>query len=102
MHFGHMVYFKLKDNSDESAEQLVNSCQEFLASHEGIVYFSAGTLAETDRSVNVRDFDVALHLVFENRLAHDEYQVSERHEQFIAANQQNWDHVRVFDANVKC
>ena len=51
--------------------------------------------------VNVRDFDVALHVVFKFKEDHDRYQVAERHKQFIAENQANWDKVRVFDSYVK-
>ena len=35
------------------------------------------------RDVNDRDFDVALHLVFKNKAAHDQYAESERHQKFI-------------------
>ena len=53
-----------------------------------------------DRPVNDRDFDVGLHVVFEDRAAHDEYQPSERHEKFIAENKHLWNKVRVFDSDV--
>jgi len=97
----HMVYFALKDNSEASKKKLVESCKKYLDGHEGTVYFSVGILArQFDREVNVRDWDVALHLVFKNKAAHDRYQEHERHKKFIEENKDNWKKVRVFDAEV--
>jgi hypothetical protein len=81
---GHMVYFSLKDNSAQAKEKLVAACKKHLAKHPGQVFFAAGTLADDlKRPVNDRDFDVALHLVFEDRKAHNQYQDAPRHKQFI-------------------
>jgi hypothetical protein len=55
---------------------------------------------EFNREVNDRDFDVALHLVFKDKDAHDKYQVSERHKQFVAAHSNSMKKVRVFDSKV--
>ena len=77
------------------------ACKKYLAHHPGTVFFAAGTLVkELDRPVNVRDFDVALHLIFQTKAAHDAYQVAPLHEQFIAENKDNWKNVRVFDSFV--
>jgi hypothetical protein len=95
----HAVYFRLKESSPEAREKLLRGCREFLTGHEGTVFFSAGVLAaELDREVNVRDFDVALLVVFENRAAHDAYQVHPRHLKFIEEYKDLWDSVRVFDS----
>lgn len=97
----HMVYFTLKDNSPEAGKKLVAACKKHLTKHPGEVYFAAGTLAESlKREVNVRDWDVALHVVFANMKAHDDYQTAKRHDQFIAENKDNWKQVRVFDSLV--
>ena len=102
MKFGHMVYFTLEDDSPEAVDRLVRSCREHLSGHEGTLLMAVGTLAkEYQRPVNVRDFHVALQLVFESRAAHDRYQVSPRHQQFIEQNMANWAQVRVFDADVE-
>jgi hypothetical protein len=53
------------------------------------------------REVNDRDFDVALHVVFENKVAHDQYQTHERHVKFIEDNKDTWAKVRVFDSYVE-
>src|SRR4051812_39802731 len=98
----HNVYFALKDKSPTAKAQLVAACKKYLTGHPGTVFFAAGTLAEAlNREVNVRDFDVALHLVFTDQAAHDRYQEAERHDQFIAENKKNWAGVRVFDSVVE-
>jgi len=95
----HMVFFTLKDKSDERKAALVASCDEFLTRHDGTVYFSAGVrVEELQRDVNDHEFDVGLHVVFENKAAHDKYQEHERHLEFIEKNRENWAQVRVFDS----
>lgn len=98
----HDVYFSLKDNSAAAKKKLVAACQKYLTKHPGTVFFAAGTLAaDLDRPVNDRDFDVALHIVFKDRAAHDKYQDAARHQQFIDENKENWKKVRVFDSLVE-
>jgi hypothetical protein len=97
----HMVYFSLKDNSAAAKEKLVAACKQHLSGHSGEVFFAAGTLCEDlKRDVNDRDFDVALHIVFKDKAAQDEYQVAPRHDLFIKENKDNWKKVRVFDSYV--
>lgn len=98
---GHMVYFKLKDSSPAAREKLVAACQKYLEKHDGVVFFAAGVVAhEFKREVNDRDWDVALHLVFANKAAHDKYQDHPEHLKFIEENKDNWSKVRVFDSAV--
>ena len=98
----HDVYFSLNDASDGAKTALVAACKQYLTGHEGEVSFSAGVLAaELNRPVNDRDFDVALHIVFASKAAHDKYQDAARHKQFIEENQKNWKKVRVFDSLVE-
>ena len=95
----HNVYFTLKDNSDAARQRLLAACRKYLTGHPGTVFFACGTLAEAlQRPVNVRDFDVGLHIVFDSQAAHDRYQEAPRHHQFIAENKDNWRKVRVFDS----
>lgn len=98
---GHHVYFTLHDNSSEAATALTKSCHKYLADHDGIVFFAAGTRnTELTREVNDQNFDVALLVVFRDKAAHDAYQVAPAHDAFIAANKDNWRRVRVFDADM--
>ena len=97
----HDVYFSLNDASPAARDALVAACKKYLTGHPGAVSFSAGVLAsELDRPVNDRDFDVALHIVFDGKASHDKYQDAARHKQFIEENQKNWKKVRVFDSLV--
>lgn len=100
---GHMVYFTLKDRSEQSAQKLIDSCKKYLTGHAGTVFFAVGArAAEYQRPVNDQDFDVGLQVVFDSRESHDAYQVSERHVQFVEENKQNWERARVFDTDVTC
>ena len=95
----HDVYFSLKDNSPQAKEKLIVACKKYLTDHPGAVWFAVGPMAdEMKRDVNDRDFDVALHLVFKSKAAHDQYSKAERHMKFIEENKDNWKKVRVFDS----
>ena len=100
----HMVFFALKDHSKESREKFIASCEKYLSEHEGTVYFSVGTIAEdkdVEEPVSVKDFDVALHVVFENKAAKAKYLASERHKQFVNENRESFAGVRIFDSFLK-
>jgi hypothetical protein len=97
----HNVFFKLKDRSPAKVEELVAACQKYLNVQPGIVFFAAGTLVpDLAREVNDRDWDVALHLVFTDKAAHDAYQDDPTHNRFIVEMKPNWVAVRVFDSYV--
>lgn len=96
----HNVYFTLKDSSGDAVDSLLAACTTYLKPHPGVAFFACGRLAEgLERPVNVRDFHVGLHVVFEDRATHDAYQVSSLHKEFIEENQHNWENVRVFDTD---
>jgi hypothetical protein len=98
----HMVFFSLKDNSDGAVSKLVGGCKEYLSDHEGTLYFSVGVRAkDMNRDVNDKEFDVALHLVFRDKAAHDKYSTHPRHMKFIEEFKDNWAKVRVFDSRVE-
>ena len=95
----HDVYFTLHDTSPAAKERLVAACKKYLADHPGVIWFDAGVrVPELQRDVNDQDFDVALHIVFQDKAAHDRYQTAPQHLQFIAENRDQWKKVRVFDA----
>lgn len=97
----HMVFFTLKDHSKAARERFVASCHKYLSGHDGVEHYSIGVIAEdVEEPVSVRDFDVALHLVFEDKDAEAAYIVSARHKQFIEANKDAWAKVRVFDSYI--
>ena len=43
-------------------------------------------------------FDVALHVSFVDKAAHDAYQEHPRHQRFLGESRPNWKQVRVFDS----
>jgi hypothetical protein len=97
----HDVFFTLTDNSPEAKAKLIAACKKDLSGHPGTIWFAAGPRGEEfQRDVNDQGFDVALHLVFKNKAAHDQYSKAERHMKFIEENKSNWKTVRVFDSYV--
>jgi hypothetical protein len=97
----HMVYFTLKDNSPTAKAALVSACNKYLTKHTGEVFYRAGTRAtEFKQGVNDLDFDVSLHIIFQDPAAYQRYEVAPRHKQFIEENKGNWKKVRVFDSVV--
>ncbi len=98
----HMVYFTLAEKTPENRQKLIDACKKYLTKHDGEVFFGVGTVTpDLDRPVNVRDWDVGLHLVFKNRKAHDQYQTHPRHLEFIETSKVLWKSVKVFDADLE-
>jgi hypothetical protein len=97
----HNVFFKLQDDSPPAITALVDACHKYLTVQAGIVSFAAGARdTGLDRAVNDQDWDVGLHVLFQDRAAHDAYQCDATHDRFIAEMKPNWANVRVFDSLV--
>ncbi|WP_206107824.1 Dabb family protein [Paludisphaera rhizosphaerae] len=95
----HMVFFTLKDHSKEAVDAFVKDCETYLTKHEGCVSFSVGRRAEdVEEGPSVKDFDVALHVVFADRSYRDKYLANKRHDDFVAAIKSKIEKVRVFDS----
>ncbi|QDV36378.1 Dabb family protein [Tautonia plasticadhaerens] len=95
----HMVFFTLKVRSEESRQRFVDSCHTYLADIEGTTYFSVGTIAEdVEEPVSVKDWDVALHVVFRDKATKEAYLVHPQHERFVEENRPHFAKVRVFDS----
>lgn len=98
----HNVYFALNDSSATARAGLVAECYKYLEDHPGVTFFAAGEIvASHDRDVNVRDWDVSLHVVFADKAHHDLYQNAADHHTFIDRNKDNWKSVRVFDTTIE-
>ena len=81
---------------------MLAACRKYLTGHPGTHFFACGTPnQELTRPVNDRDFDIALHIIFDSKEAHDAYQEAPAHEQFISENKASWRLVRVFDADIE-
>jgi len=101
MRLAHNVFFQLKDGSPAKVDELVAACQKYLNIQPGILFFAAGPIcSELTREVNVQDWHVGLHLVFDSKASHDSYQDDPTHNQFIDEMKPNWATVRVFDSYV--
>lgn len=95
----HMVFFTLKDHSKASREAFAASCEKYLKGIEGSVYFSVGIIAEdVEEPVSVKDWDVALHVVFNDKETKAKYLDHPQHKQFVEANREQFAKVRVFDS----
>ncbi len=96
----HMVFFTLKDRTAEGREKLVGLSHKYLSGHGGVAYYSVGTIAEdsVEPGVSVLDFDVALHLVFDDKEAKETYLKSKRHGEFVASLKDFVSKARVFDS----
>lgn len=98
----HSVFFSLTDRTEPAIQKMLQACRNYLSGHPGTRFFACGTPNQAlTRPVNDRDFDVALHIVFDSVEAHDAYQNAPLHHQFISENKANWKLVRVFDADVE-
>ena len=98
----HTVVFALKDHTPEARAKFVASCHKYLSGHEGTVSFAVSMVAEDvlEPGVGDRDFDVILHMVFEDKAAEAKYIAHPRHKAFVAENGDVFGKVRVFDSYV--
>jgi hypothetical protein len=98
----HDVYFALKDNSAEARKKFVDLCKKYLTKHEGALHFGVGPVVELRKRPPEADhFDIGLHIVFKNKEAHDKYQVSDRHKEFMKEIKDSLKKVEVFDSYVE-
>ena len=97
----HNVFFKLKDPTEANVAALVAACKKYLNVQPGIVFFATGPICkELARDVNDQNWDVGLHLVFDSKASHDNYQDDPEHVKFVDENKPNWAGARVFDSYV--
>ena len=86
----HNVFFSLHDRSEAARARLIRSCRTHLAPTPASSSSPAASGRRARRDVNDLDFDVALHVVFADRAAHDAYQTTPAHLRFIAENKADW------------
>ena len=99
----HMVFFTLKDHSPKARDAFIASCEKYLTNHEGAEFFAIGTQTDdvVEPGVGIKDFDVALHVVFASKEAEAKYLKHPRHLEFVEKNKADFEKVRVFDSYVK-
>lgn len=92
----HGVFFTVADHED--VDDLVADCAALVAATDGVLAHAVGPrLTDLARPINDQDFDVGLWLLFEDRAAHDAYQVSAAHLALIERWMATLTDVRVFD-----
>jgi hypothetical protein len=82
--FAHMFFFQLSDTARELVDHFIELCRKYLSGHPGQQHFSIGIRAlEINRAVSGTNFEVSVHMIFENIAAFNEYSASSTHEDFI-------------------
>ena len=82
--FAHMFFFQLSDTSPELVDRFVELCRKYLGGHPGQRHFSIGIRAlEINRDVSGKNFEVSVHMIFDNIGAFNDYSASPTHEEFI-------------------
>src|SRR5207248_3021347 len=82
--FAHMFFFQLSDTTPELVDSFVELCRKFLGDHPGQRHFSIGIRAlEINRDVSGKNFEVSVHMIFDNIDAFNAYSASPTHEEFI-------------------
>ena len=82
--FAHMFFFQLADTSKDLVQQFANLCVRYLGGHPGQRHFSVGVRAlEINRDVSGTNFEVSVHMIFDNIAAFQTYSASDSHETFI-------------------
>jgi hypothetical protein len=93
----HAVYFDLEDARD--AEALMRDCRARLAGIPGVRAIEVGErCAEFKTPRNDQTFDVALWVLFDDRAAHDGYQVHPQHRALVEDWTPKLAGIKVFDA----
>lgn len=95
----HAVFFDLTDASESGA--LISDCRRSLSAIPGVQLLEAGARCpEFTGPRNAQDFDVAVWVLFDDRSAHDAYQLHPQHRALVERWTPKLAGVQVFDAYV--
>ena len=96
--FVHLVYFWLKDGTDDAARaKLAGDCTSLLSRIPGVRHLWAGRPAMTPREVVDNSYDVGLCVVYDDAKGHDVYQEHELHKEFLGRHKQHFKRVQIYD-----
>lgn len=97
----HDLYFSLTDKSEKNIKSFTDICLKYLSGHPGIQQFSTGGLTDINRDVSVRNFDVAVSIIYESKKAYDTYLKSKKHDEFFPATAGMIENTYIFDSYLK-
>ncbi len=97
--FHHAVYFWLNENSaDGGAQQTIDACRQNLSDIPGILKMTLGAPGGTSGGPVDNTYAVALLIEFEDKAAHDAYDVHPGHQRMISECGHLWSRVQVYDS----
>jgi Stress responsive A/B Barrel Domain len=96
--FVHTVFFWLAHPESQSDHDALSAGLESLKSVKDIAVAYIGKPADTRRPVVDHTYDFSITLVFNDRAAHDAYQVHPVHLEFVAECGHLWNRVQIYDA----
>ncbi len=81
--FSHVVVFWTDPKQPGAADALVAGAEKYLRPIPGVLSFHIGRMAASDRPVVDQSYQVALNLIFADRVAEQAYQVHPLHVEFV-------------------
>jgi len=96
--FVHHVFFWMKDHLTSDAFKKFENGIKTLPAIELVKFGDVGKPAGTNRTVIERSYSYSLLLVFENRSAHDDYQIHPVHKKFVEDCSDLWSKVLIYDS----
>ncbi len=97
--FVHHVFFWMKDDLTSGALKKFENGVKTLPAIELVKFGDVGKPAGTNRVVIERSYSYSLLLVFENRSAHDDYQIHPIHKKFVEDCSDLWSKVLIYDSD---
>lgn len=95
--FVHCVYFWLRDDlSHEDRDAFLDGVSR-LTTIDTVLHGYVGVPAGTDRPIIDRTYSFGLVCVFDDRAAHDAYQVDSIHDEFRDTCSSFWSKVKIYD-----
>lgn len=96
--FIHHVFFWMKEDLTPDGFKTFERGVTTLPKIELVKFGDIGKPAGTNRTVIERSYSYSLLLIFENKSAHDEYQIHPVHLKFVEDCSQLWSKVIVYDS----
>ncbi|MDH3651064.1 MAG: Dabb family protein [Saprospiraceae bacterium] len=93
----HMVYFWVKEGTTQDQLAAFQAGVAKLGEIHHVQSIWVGPPAGTPREVVDNSYDYALLAFFENKVAHDAYQIDPDHHRFVEQFSQLWERVQVYD-----